>query len=75
MAPESVKIPEPPWVSEPLPEMTPRNSVDVDPEIVRVPLPNVMKPVPSVLEIDATFSENPARSNVAPSMTSMAEEL
>ena len=74
LLPDKVRMPVPPCVRPPVPEMTPRNSVDVEPEIVSVPLPSVTYPVPSVFESDATFSEKLFRSSVAPSMMSMADE-
>ena len=75
LLPDKVRMPVPPCVRPPVPEMTPRNSVDVEPEIVSVPLPRSTYPVPSVFESDATFSEKSLRSSVAPSMISTADEL
>ena len=75
LLPDKVRMPVPLWVTPPVPEITPRNSVDVEPEIVSVPVPRVTYPVPSVFDSDATFSEKSLRSNVAPSMMSTADEL
>ena len=57
----------------PVPEMTPAKVVDVELPVVSVAEPRVIAPVPEAAT-DATVSDTPFKSNVAPSLTTTAVE-